>query len=208
MLLYLDRPVEISSSVLIFSSWLMPPCGWSSSRTCSASRKEDFASSRVEKSQGIISFYPDMILQWIAYIIVKPFRARIFDCQQWSASLNEVYVQKTQENLMLFTSARGDGGAERKQISGQGRVLLGLQSPAWGNKATIRDCKLNSMQTLNLNIIHNYLTLDGHIKHDSCFTQLNIKHGHLHRFISLVWCVTSWKMASYFAFSTQYVAPV
>lgn len=59
---------------------------------------------------------------------------RIFGRKQWGSSLCEVYGQETHENLKLFFPAGGDGGAERQQFSGQGAVLLGLQSPAWGNK--------------------------------------------------------------------------
>lgn len=66
--------------------------------------------------------------------IIKHIMARIFGCKQCSASCCEVYPQETCENHKVFICAGGVCGVERKQLSGQGRVLLGLRSPAWGHK--------------------------------------------------------------------------
>lgn len=52
--LYLYRPVEISSSVFVFSSRVMLFCWWSSSRVLPASRKDASASSaKLQISQGL-----------------------------------------------------------------------------------------------------------------------------------------------------------
>lgn len=89
----------------------------------------------------------------VPHIIVQHITAKISGCKQWSTSPREVYAQETHEHLQLFGPAGGGGGAERQQLSGPGRVLLGLQSPAWrGQRATV-ECKVNSILTLNLIII-------------------------------------------------------
>lgn len=145
--------MEISSAVFISSSWVMAQCWWRSLRTFSALRKENSASSRVEKSQGhIVFFFKFSYPCSIPYIGVKNIIARIFGCKQGSSSLCEVYAQETRENLVLFTLVGGDGGADSQQLSGWGRVLLGLESPAWGN----------SMLHLNLNIILTSLQVNNH----------------------------------------------
>ncbi len=84
--------------------------------------------------KDLFNLFTELVFLSIPLINVKYTEVRIFVCEQWGPSVCEVYVQETHENLDLFFPAGGDGGAERQLLSGQGRVLLGLQSPAWGNK--------------------------------------------------------------------------